>query len=70
MKQVDVFDIATDFEEDDHLNYLRSIPYLNDLNINDLYAKISNDFNKVLVINGLKENFIIEYDNSIENHKI
>jgi hypothetical protein len=45
MKQVDIFDISTDFEEDDHLKYLRSIPYLNDLSIHELYAKISNDFN-------------------------
>lgn len=70
MKQVDIFDIATNFDNDDHLKYLRSVPYLNDLSINDLYAKISYDFNKVLVINGQKENFIIEYDNYTENHQI
>lgn len=68
MKQVDIFDINTDFEDEEQLSFLRSIPYLNDLSSKDLYAKISYDFNKVLVINGQKENFILEYDNYIENH--
>jgi hypothetical protein len=70
MKQVDVFDIATKFDNEDNIRLLRSIPYLNDLPIKDLYAKISYDLNKVLVINGLKESFIIEYDNILENQKI
>ena len=67
MKQVDVFDISTDFQNEDNLSYLRSIPYLYDLSYKELYAKISYDFMKVLVINGQEENFILEYDNLIEN---
>jgi hypothetical protein len=49
---------------------LRSIPYLNDLSSKELYAKISFDFYKILVINGRKENFILEYENYIENNQI
>ena len=52
MKQVDAFDISTDFQNEDNLSYIRSIPYLYDLSYKELYAKISYDFMKVLVING------------------